>query len=218
MARRKKRSASPDPLAEVPGRVLKHIDALGFRAIDEYTGWCAERGFAATTDKHWRSLVAEKQAHDEEQRQRSERARLARNPRRVVEAVCRGELTAAEVTSSRIPPFELRTGTKGKDLRIWRIRELLSSQALIAEGRAMRHCVGSYASSCANGHCSIWTMEVESFDGLEKRQTIEVNAHRAVVQSRGKRNDLPTQQEREMLGRWAQEAELTISSYVDQAW
>ena len=67
---------------------LKAMLAAGrkLRAIDEYTRWCSEHGFAATTDKHWRSLEEEKRAHDEEQRKRKERARLARNPRRVVQA------------------------------------------------------------------------------------------------------------------------------------
>lgn len=116
--------------------------------------------------------------------------------------------------NSGVPPLELETGKRGKDVKVWRIRELLSSQELHAEGRTMRHCVATYAGSCHSGKYSIWTMEVESFRRVEKRQTIAVNRHGLIVQSRGKRNVPPNQQEREFLMRWAQEAGLKVSRYV----
>ena len=115
---------------------------------------------------------------------------------------------------SNIRPFEFETRASHKILKIWRIRELLSSSELAAEGLAMQHCVYSYAHSCKAGRCSIWTMEVESHTGDEKRQTIEVNNHGVIVQSRGKRNAHPTAQELEVLHRWAQKAKLQVSSYL----
>jgi hypothetical protein len=55
----------------------------------------------------------------------------------------------------------------------------------------MKHCVATYASSCARGHCSIWTMEVESMDGITKAVTIEVrNSALLICQVRGKANRL----------------------------
>jgi hypothetical protein len=45
----------------------------------------------------------------------------------------------------------------------------------------------------------------------EKRQTVEVNSHRVIVQCRGKFNALPTPQEVEMLQRWATEQRLQAS-------
>jgi hypothetical protein len=57
-------------------------------------------------------------------------------------------------------------------------------------------------------------MEIESFDGLEKRQTIEVNRHRMVVQCRGKRNRAPAAQEIEILAKWASEAGLEVNQHV----
>ena len=54
--------------------------------------------------------------------------------------------------------FRFAEGTEpSRNMRIWRIRELLSSQELIAEGRRMHHCVSSYAASCHGGKCSIWS-------------------------------------------------------------
>ena len=121
-----------------------------------------------------------------------------------------------EWETSGIAGFELETGTRGrKSGKVWRIRELLTAAELTAEGRAMRHCVASYAGSCASGRCSIWAMEVESHDGLEKRQTIEVNRQRVIVQCRGRFNALPTPQDIEVLRRWATAERLMISGHVD---
>ena len=113
---------------------------------------------------------------------------------------------------SGVPSFAARSGPEQKNT--WRIRELLSGAELVAEGRAMRHCVASYAASCARGHCSIWAMELETPTGTEKHQTVEVNAHGTIVESRGRFNRLPTAGEYEILKRWAREAGLTLSHYV----
>jgi hypothetical protein len=99
-------------------------------------------------------------------------------------------------------------------VKVWRIRELLTAAELTAEGRAMRHCVASYAGSCASGRCSIWAMEVESHDSIEKRQTIEVNRQRVIVQCRGRFNARPTPQDVEMLRRWATAERLVISGHL----
>jgi hypothetical protein len=115
---------------------------------------------------------------------------------------------------SSIGEFEFETGIRGKNLKVWRLRELLSSGELIAEGRAMRHCVATYAGSCAAGQCSIWTMELHGFDGVERRQTIEVNRNRVIVQSRGKYNAVPNDQELQILKRWAEEQGLQVSRYI----
>lgn len=116
---------------------------------------------------------------------------------------------------SGIAAFEFETGTrKEKNLKVWRIRELLSASELQAEGRKMRHCVASYSGSCTSGSCSIRTLEVESYEGTEKRQTIELNRNRVIVQCRGKFNARPTPQEAEALRRWATEQRLQVSSHI----
>jgi hypothetical protein len=122
----------------------------------------------------------------------------------------------SEWRSAGFTPFEFREGspTNGTE-RLWTIRELLSSKALIAEGRQLKHCVASYARSCARGQSSIWTLEVASKDGTVKALTIEVrNQQRLLCQARGKLNRLPQDKERSVLRRWAAQAGLTIASYV----
>ncbi|MEM6572335.1 MAG: PcfJ domain-containing protein [Planctomycetota bacterium] len=113
---------------------------------------------------------------------------------------------------SGIGEFRWETGDRIK--RCWRIRELRSRTALQLEGRAMRHCVVSYATSCASGQCSIWSLDLETPDGREKRVTIEVSRQRVVVQTRGKDNRLPTDQEMDTLRRWAEQEELEIGTYL----
>ena len=81
-------------------------------------------------------------------------------------------------TPSGISEFSMFEGgesnEKGKSealsesVKHWVIRELLSSKSLVIEGRQLNHCVASYASSCQRRYSSIWTMEVETFSGIEK--------------------------------------------------
>ena len=122
-------------------------------------------------------------------------------------------------TPSYIQPFSLREGAganvdPGAKFKQWTIRELLSSTALVAEGRKLGHCVASYAHSCASGHSSIWTMEMQNHAGLSKLLTIEVHLKsRTIVQVRGKGNRLPVRQEIEIIQRWASVASLKINAY-----
>ncbi|MCD4726658.1 MAG: PcfJ domain-containing protein [Pirellulales bacterium] len=106
--------------------------------------------------------------------------------------------------------FEFIEGSvKSKNMKIWRIRELLGSQELITEGRRMCHCVASYSNSCYKGLCSIWSMDVETDDGIEPLVTVEVNHQRnEICQIRGKRNRLPIDKEKDILQRWALEEKL----------
>jgi hypothetical protein len=119
-------------------------------------------------------------------------------------------------SSSGILPLNFVEGTKRENnMKLWRIRELLSSGELITEGRMMQHCVASYATSCNSGTCSIWTMEVQEADIPEKLLTIEVGTHtRQIRQIRGKRNRLPTEKEKEIVRRWAEKEHLELASYI----
>ncbi len=96
-----------------------------------------------------------------------------------------------------------------RNMKIWRIRELLSSQELIAEGRRMHHCVSSYAGSCHAGRCSIWSMELETENGVEPLLTIEVGGGaNDIRQVRGLRNRGATEKEKEVIRRWALQEKL----------
>ncbi len=119
-------------------------------------------------------------------------------------------------TPHGLEEFEFVEGSeRGDNLKIWTIRELLSSKALMTEGRQMKHCVASYASSCARGQCSIWTMEVESLDGRSKVLTIEVRRGvQLICQVRGKGNRIANEKEKRIIRRWAESSGLRLASYV----
>ena len=86
----------------------------------------------------------------------------------------------------------------------WEIHELLSSGALHAEGRAMRHCVYSYAGRCRRGETTIWSLRLR-IDGEEKRMvTIEVDPRRrSIIQARAKCNLRPGARSLEIIRQWA---------------
>ena len=92
----------------------------------------------------------------------------------------------------------------GEHDREWTIQELLDSGALQNEGRAMRHCVYSYADRCRRGETKIWSLRL-CVEGEEKRMvTIEVDPHRrAIVQVRAKCNLFPGNRSREIIRQWA---------------
>ncbi len=113
---------------------------------------------------------------------------------------------------SGVKELSLKTGKDGENT--WRIRELLSGAELIAEGRVMKHCVASYAHSCASGRASIWAMELHHALGADKHQTIELTREGVIVQCRGKQNRLPTPPELDIVKEWARLAGLTLSPYV----
>ncbi len=98
---------------------------------------------------------------------------------------------------------------------IHRISEICTQADLVAEGRTMRHCVGSYSYSCATGRVSIWKFEEITRGGTEKRLTIEVsNKERTIIQARGKYNAIATESDKHWLREWARKAGLGMSRYM----
>ena len=124
-----------------------------------------------------------------------------------------GEL---EWPRSGIGEFHTLEGSEAaRNMRFWSIRELLSSDELIDEGRAMQHCVSTYAGSCHAGRSSIWTMEIEDENGCRKILTIEVAPRAKVIrQVRGKGNRSPTPKEKNLLGKWADQEGLRLGEYI----
>ena len=61
--------------------------------------------------------------------------------------------------ASDIAGFDRIEGEGAKQRR-FAIVELTSGAELLAEGRAMSHCVGSYAQSCASGRTAIFSLRV----------------------------------------------------------
>lgn len=115
---------------------------------------------------------------------------------------------------AKFPGFATRKKAAGGDIH-YVIRQLRSARDLVAEGRELRHCVASYHWSCAQGHCTIWSL-AESTDGktFERRQTIEVDRDGWIIQCRGLANRDPSSDEWAIVNQWAGEADLKVSSYL----
>jgi hypothetical protein len=89
-------------------------------------------------------------------------------------------------------------------MRVYEVTELLTAQDLFEEGKAMSHCVASYAQMCASGRSSIWSLRVQIESGRVVRlATIEVRlSDRKIIQIRRRSNKLPTSRELSLLSRW----------------
>ena len=124
-----------------------------------------------------------------------------------------GEL---EWFGSEIGEFHTLEGSaEARNMKFWSIRELLSSDELIDEGRALGHCVSTYARSCHTGRSSIWSLEIEDENGRRKILTIEVAPQAKLIrQVRGKRNRSATPKEKDLLGRWAEQEGLRLAGYI----
>jgi len=107
--------------------------------------------------------------------------------------------------------IEKRRDQRGFQVEVdWTIEEILSSKALVEEGRAMRHCVASYALIVKKGEASIWSLRCNG----ERCLTIEVrNRARVIRQARGKCDRLPNRKEVYFLRRWAAEKQLRVNAY-----
>jgi hypothetical protein len=118
--------------------------------------------------------------------------------------------------SSGIAGLSLIEGhERSSNMRRWTISELLNRDSLVDEGRAMRHCVATYARSCASGRSSVWSMQCENAEGRERVLTIEVRpTARMVMEARGRFNAVPTPQAMRILRQWTEKAGLSVAAYV----
>jgi hypothetical protein len=70
----------------------------------------------------------------------------------------------------------------------------------------MRHCVATYARSCAAGHASIWSLRHRWCDAVTARSVITIEVwpgSRSIVQVRGPANSVPRGGPLELVRRWA---------------
>ena len=113
----------------------------------------------------------------------------------------------------------------------WTIQEITSAKALMAEGRAMSHCIATYGASCARGLISVWSLQADG----ERVMTIALKQGRTVTEARGRRNALPgktvsdygmrlSKEETTLLLRgrrivrvWAQQERLSLPLYLMDA-
>lgn len=108
-----------------------------------------------------------------------------------------------------------------RNMKIWTINELLSSNELIAEGRKQSHCVASYARSCFTGKTSIWTMGLQNClyanKGQIRQKLLTIELHilsKTIRQIRGLRNRLASSDEMDVIYRWAHKQGFAIAKYV----
>lgn len=111
--------------------------------------------------------------------------------------------------------YEVQGDTPEEPIR-WSMEELLSSRAVVEEGRHHRHCVRLYVDRVAAKRCAIWRLNRAVGDGEPKSVlTIEVDLRRGeIVQIRGRLNRLAKRTEMSIIKRWAQDAQLRISGYA----
>ena len=114
---------------------------------------------------------------------------------------------------SGIEGFSFVEGSRdSENKKQWIIRELITSAELLAEGRALKHCVYSYARSCASRRCSIWTLEVQTERSKDKLVTIEIdNQSREIRQVRGYKNRYAVEDETRIIAMWAEKAHLVFA-------
>jgi hypothetical protein len=112
-----------------------------------------------------------------------------------------------------IPGYERIEGTEGSE-KIVRIDEIVTSAGLQQEGRVMRHCVASYARTCARGSVAIFSLTLDNGSGFDRRLTIELDVRsKRVIQARGRFNAPPQPLDERYLRNWATSAGLTISCF-----
>jgi hypothetical protein len=110
--------------------------------------------------------------------------------------------------------FESMHEECGKSIR-FRIVELTYQWQLVAEGRAMKHCIDTYGRSCQAGRCSIFSVRqeemVEGAMVTTTHLTIEVDRRsRRIIQTRGRRNRYVIARQVPLLRKWADALELTF--------
>lgn len=89
--------------------------------------------------------------------------------------------------------------------------QLVTAAELVAEGRAMHHCVSTYARECLAGQASIWSLRRRNAGRFERLLTIELDRLNRVVQVRGFANRVATPEERQVVGRWAKARGVLLS-------
>ena len=81
--------------------------------------------------------------------------------------------------------------------------QLRAAADLVAETRAMHHCVASYAAKCIAGQASIWSLRRRAAGNTERLLTIELDRQQRAIQVRGFANRTARLEERKLLERWA---------------
>lgn len=124
---------------------------------------------------------------------------------------------------AEIPEFHcVQSDRQSGNVTAWSIRQLLTSRELREEGKALNHCVASYARSCVNGGTSVWSVRMEDTQQTSARPVMTVAVKgRAITQARGKANAVPgskkggprLDQALDVLRQWAHQEGLTFKQF-----
>lgn len=100
---------------------------------------------------------------------------------------------------------------KHQNYSVETIVELNTSAELSEEGRNMKHCVGSYAKSCASGKTRIFSLRKKPFSNhfVKSYATIQVHNEERIVQAASFKNDPLTIEDKNIIAKWAKENKLS---------
>jgi len=126
-------------------------------------------------------------------------------------ALARAHMRSMSWSRSRWQPMQV-VETEPRPAE-WSLVELLDSHELFREGRAMRHCVSTYAHACVTRHSSIWSLRHRWNDDDVARSvlTIEVSPSSGkIVQVRAKANGRASGWPLQLVHRWAARERLLL--------
>lgn len=116
--------------------------------------------------------------------------------------------------SSKIPNWEYTEKKKDEDLDAytyvdWKIVNITTGKELRAEGKELKHCVGSFFSSIENRRCDIFSLRMNK----KIIATIELRLpENVIVQIRGNCNSVVTGKPKLMIEKWARKYGIGIRS------
>jgi hypothetical protein len=138
------------------------------------------------------------------------RIEAARRRAEAAQARARGQAPAREAAGAdswpgaAIKDWSWSPATKDRSKREeFLVIQLRTAADLVAETRAMHHCVASYAAKCIAGHASIWSLRRRAAGNTDRLLTIELDRQCRAIQVRGFANRTPRAEERTLLERWA---------------
>jgi hypothetical protein len=137
------------------------------------------------------------------------RIEAARRRAEAAQARARGEAVRQEAEGgawrgAAIADWSWRPASKEPSRRVEYLAiQLRTAADLVAETRAMRHCVASYAAKCIAGQASIWSLRRRAAGSTERLLTVELDSRNRAVQIRGFANRVAHPEERQILTRWA---------------
>jgi hypothetical protein len=111
-------------------------------------------------------------------------------------------------TGTPIPDYQKTIRKKNVDYK-YSIVQIKSHKGLIEEGNNMHHCVASYASSCASGQKSIFSLR----EFGASQVTIEINKFE-IVQMKASHNRKPSEPHVNIIKEWATKYSVSIGRYL----